>query len=129
MQIRHPFFTQRSRRGGVPADVSQNNESFDERIVAFYSGCHECSSVSEYFSVFEKKKKKKKIMDIGRAKISYIFSIDTAMTSFEPSFFSTFNPHYLFSFSRCQSLSLRGTAEREKEGEKSSDPFNQILRN
>lgn len=74
MQIRHPFFTQRSRRGGVPADVSQNNESFDERIVAFYSGCHECSSVSEYFSVFEKKKEKKNYGYRSGKNILYLFN-------------------------------------------------------
>ena len=66
-------------------------------------------------------------MDIGRAKISCIFSIDTAMTSFVPSFFfplhsffPTFNPHYLFSFSRCLPtfpivISARNCRERKRK--------------
>lgn len=126
MQIRHPFFTQRTRRGGVPADVSRNNESFDERIVAFYSGCHECSSVSEYFSVFEKKKEKKKNHGYRSGKnILYLFNrycndVFRASFFFFPfhSFFSTFNPHYLFSFSRCLPtfpivISARNCRERD----------------
>lgn len=78
-----------------------------------------------FFSLRKKKRKKKKIMDIGRAKISCIFSIDTAMTSFVPPFFfpihfffPTFNPHYLFSFSRCLPtfpivISARNCRERD----------------
>lgn len=67
-------------------------------------------------------------MDIGRAKISCIFSIDTAMTSFVPPFFffplhsfsPTFNPHYLFSFSRCLPtfpivISARNCRERKRK--------------
>lgn len=80
------------------------------------------------FQSSKKKKKKKKIMDIGRAKISCIFSIDTAMTSFVPPFFffplhsfsPTFNPHYLFSFSRCLCtfpivISARNCRERKRK--------------